>query len=264
MKINHFLIVKIFISRIVYKRYSSLIPHSMMNAYLRHVSVDCVLFGFDGTNLHTLLVEKTGVHEGNNMKLPGRLIHENEDLETAASNIVEEMTGIKRSNLHQFKAFGAPDRTSNPNDRAWLEYQVSMDIDRVVTVGFMSTFRISTKLKTFSTVFNARWVPVNSTPKLIFDHNLILQEAVEYLRQMAQWQPAIIFKLLPPKFTALQLRKIYETITGIKIDARNFHKKISSMPYVKVLDETQTNVSHRAAHYYKFDKRIYNRMFGQL
>lgn len=235
-----------------------------MTAYLPHVSVDCVLFGFDGTRLHTLLVEKTGVLEGNNMKLPGRLIHEDEELESAASDIVEEMTGIKHSNLHQFKTFGAPDRTSNPDDRAWLEYQVSMGIDRVVTVGFMSTFRISTKLKTFSTVFNARWVPVDATPKLIFDHNLILQDALVYLRQMAQWQPAFIFKLLPSKFTALQLRKIYETITGIKIDARNFHKKIAAMPYVKVLAEKQTNVSHRAAHYYKFDKRTYNRMFGQL
>ncbi len=198
------------------------------------------------------------------MKLPGRLIHEDEDLESAASNIVEEMTGIKRSALQQFRAFGSPNRTSNPQDRSWLKDQVSMDIDRVVTVGFMSTFRISTKLKIFSTKFNARWVPVNETPNLIFDHNKILEEALVYLRQMAQWQPALLFKLLPSKFTALQLRKIYETITGIKIDARNFHKKIASMPYVKVLEEKQTNVSHRAAHFYKFDKRIYNRLFGQI
>lgn len=39
---------------------------------------------------------------------------------------------------------------------------------------------------------------------------------------------------------------------------RNFHKKISQMPYVIPLEERQKGVAHRAARYFKFDRKIYN------
>lgn len=238
-----------------------------MKSYIPHVSVDCVLIGFDGTNLNVLLVEKTGNYTPppgmGNMKLPGRLIYSDESLEGAAADTLESVTGLKTSNLQQFKTFGSPDRTSNPEDLRWLEDQVSMELTRVITVGFMSTLRISTRLRTFSTEFNARWWPIDSVPKLIFDHNHILEEALSHLKKAVRQKPAILFKLLPPKFTALDLRRIYEIIDGKPIDARNFHKKITSKDYVKPLDIKQTNVAHRAARYYTFDKRIYNRLYGQ-
>ena len=34
------------------------------------------------------------------------------------------------------------------------------------------------------------------------------------------------------------------------------------MEYVVQLDEKQTGVPHRAARYYKFDKKIYNKIHG--
>lgn len=42
------------------------------------------------------------------------------------------------------------------------------------------------------------------------------------------------------------------------LDVRNFHKKIAQMPYVVPLDERQKGVAHRAARYYKFDRKIFN------
>ena len=42
------------------------------------------------------------------------------------------------------------------------------------------------------------------------------------------------------------------------MDVRNFHKKIAMMEYVVPLEEKQQGVAHRAARYYKFDKKIYN------
>ncbi|MDR2982988.1 MAG: hypothetical protein LBV12_12165 [Puniceicoccales bacterium] len=230
-----------------------------------HVSVDCVLFGFDGEHLNVLLVEKTGLSPKDTvratMKLPGRLVYCNEYLDAAASDVLESMTGIKKSNLQQFKSFGNPTRTSNREDLQWLKNQVSMEIQRVVTVAYMSTIRISTSLRTFSTEFNARWCPVNTVPNLIFDHNEILAEALLHLRQSAQLSPVFLFKLLPAKFTALELRKLYETVIGKPIDVRNFHKKIMAMPYVRPLQERQQNVAHRAARYYRFDKQAYNKLY---
>ena len=46
-----------------------------------HVSVDCVVLGFDGEHLKVLLVKQTGHEENgyyNNMKLPGSLIYNDE------------------------------------------------------------------------------------------------------------------------------------------------------------------------------------------
>ena len=52
-----------------------------------HVSVDCVLIGFDGEQFRVLLVRQVGEQpeDGyNNMKLPGSLIYDDEDLDEAA------------------------------------------------------------------------------------------------------------------------------------------------------------------------------------
>ena len=51
-----------------------------------HLSVDCVVFGFDGSSLKVLLVKKDGDYSGENIshkhKLPGDLIIKMEDLQS--------------------------------------------------------------------------------------------------------------------------------------------------------------------------------------
>jgi hypothetical protein len=69
----------------------------------------------------------------------------------------------------------------------------------------------------------------------------------------------LLFDLLPRKFTATQLRNLYEVLQRKSIDVRNFHKKLSTLDYVVALDERQQGVAHRAARYYKFDRKIYNK-----
>ena len=49
-----------------------------------HISVDCVVIGFDGEQLKVLLVKRAGEEEGevfHDMKLPGSLIYMDEDLD---------------------------------------------------------------------------------------------------------------------------------------------------------------------------------------
>ena len=50
-------------------------------------------------------------------------------------------------------------------------------------------------------------------------------------------------------------------IHGKPMDVRNFHKKIASRPYIVPLDEKEEGVPHRAARYYRFDRKIYNRLY---
>ena len=91
----------------------------------------------------------------------------------------------------------------------------------------------------------------------------IIEEAIREIRRTSKLYPAILFELLPAKFTALELRRLYEVIYDKEMDVRNFHKKITAMPYVIALEEKQTNVAHRAARYYRFDKKTYNKLYGQ-
>ena len=94
---------------------------------------------------------------------------------------------------------------------------------------------------------------------MAFDHNLIIREALIFIRQYVEFNPSMLFDLLPRKFTAQQLRRLYELIYNKTIDVRNFHKKIAIMDYVVPLEEQQQGVAHRAARYYRFDKKIYNK-----
>ena len=90
-----------------------------------HISVDCVVVGFDGDRLKVLLIKRVGDDEGlafHDMKLPGSLIYKDEDLDGAAMRVLSELTGLKNVDLIQFKAFGSKNRTSNPKDVVTMVY----------------------------------------------------------------------------------------------------------------------------------------------
>ena len=228
-----------------------------------HISVDCVVIGFDGEQIRVLLIKRMGEEEGeifHDMKLPGSLIYMDEDLDEAAARVLNELTGLKNVNLVHFKAFGSKDRTKNPKDVHWLERAQLAKVERIVTVAYLSLVKIDRTLNRNLDSFQACWVALSDIKSLAFDHNLIICEAVSYIRQYVETNPAALFDLLPRKFTAAQFRILYELIYGKSIDVRNFHKKISQLEYVVPLEEKEQGVAHRAARYYRFDKKIYNKL----
>lgn len=226
-----------------------------------HISIDCVVLGFDGANLRVLLVERQGEHQGeeyNDLKLPGSLIYQDEDLDEAAMRVLNELTGVKDVPLQQFKAFGSKDRTRNQRDVMWLERAQQAKVERIVTIAYLAIVKLDAAMLKVVDRESARWVPVEEVGTLAFDHNLIISEAMKALRREVDASRSMLFDLLPKKFTASQLRLLSEIIFGKTLDVRNFHKKISQMPYVVPLEEKQRGVAHRAARYFKFDRKIYN------
>ena len=226
-----------------------------------HISIDCVVLGFDGTNLRVLLVKRRGedqAGEYNDMKLPGSLIYQDEDLDEAAMRVLHELTGVKDVPLQQFKAFGSRNRTSNQRDVVWLERAQQAHVERIVTIAYFALVKLDGPMQKIVDRESAVWMPVGEVGTLAFDHNLIIEEALKAVRREVENNRSILFDLLPKKFTASQLRLLTEIIYGRSLDVRNFHKKISQMPYVIPLEERQKGVAHRAARYYKFDRKIYN------
>ncbi len=108
------------------------------------------------------------------------------------------------------------------------------------------------------------WAPVNELPHLPFDHKEIIEAAGEEIRRWVDVEPSIVFDYLPSKFTAYQLRRIFEIIYNKSMDVRNFHKKMMTMEYVVQTDEVETGVNHRAARYYRFDKVKYNKLHSKF
>lgn len=227
-----------------------------------HISVDCVVLGWDGERMNVLLVSRHGQGEeySDVMKLPGSLIYQDEDLDQAAARVLLELTGVDNAGLRQYKAYGSKDRTRDPRDVMWLERAQQARVERIVTIAYIALVKIDRSTADNVAAHNALWMPLEEVGTLAFDHNLILSEAVGQIRAMINAEPALIFDLLPRKFTLAQLRMLYEVIFARKVDVRNFHKKVAGMPYVLPLDEHQQGVAHRAARFYKFDRKTYNRM----
>ena len=112
-----------------------------------HISVDCVLIGFDGEKLSVLLVKRQGVVDNDfcDTKLPGSLIYTDEDLDEAAKRVLTELTGLKDVKLGQFKTFGDKNRTKNPKDTLWLErlHSLKTPVDRIVSVAYLSLQKVA-------------------------------------------------------------------------------------------------------------------------
>jgi len=229
------------------------------NLYNPHVSVDCVVFGFDGEQLKVLLIERT-INELNELyndkKLPGSIILNDEDLDDAASRVLNELTGLKNIYLSQFRSFGGPSRTNNPRDILWLENTTQLKIGRIVTVAYVALIKIDRKIQVKNEDTQANWYNLNEVAamNLAFDHAEIIKKGLEYIRHNFDIEPHLLFELLPRKFTISQLRNLYDTVHQTNSDVRNFQKKVAQWPYIIALDEMEEGVPHRAARLYKYKK----------
>lgn len=227
-----------------------------------HISVDCVIFGFSTSQLKVLLIERAyssaSGREIRDHKLPGDFITINEDLDLAATRILEELTGLKNIFLQQFSLFGRPDRVSNPVDIEWLNTTTGHDIQRVVTAAYYALINITDTNSDFAIKNNASWFDVERIPDLAFDHGTIISRGLSHLQETLRNEP-IGFELLPDKFTIRELQTLYEVILGCTLDNRNFRKKILKSTYLVQLEEKQSGVAHKPAYYYRFDRKLYEK-----
>ena len=101
-----------------------------------NISVDCVVFGFDGTELHVLLIDREDEmrNVASAYALPGNLIYDQENLNQAAERVLKELTGLSDIYLEQFGAFGDPNRIKKKEDQPWLKAVRTNPDARVVTI----------------------------------------------------------------------------------------------------------------------------------
>ena len=205
------------------------------------LTVDCVVFGFDGAGLQVLLIRRGIEPFLGAWALPGGFVLMDEDLEAAARRELEEETGLKDVYLEQLQTFGAPGRDPR---------------GRVVSVAHYALVRPEQHPPKGDTdASDAAWFAAGELPALAFDHVEILAVALERLRGKIRYQP-VGFELLPQRFTLAQLQALYEAILGRELDKRNFRKKLLAFDFLVPL-EAYAGGSHRPARLHRFDRKKY-------
>ena len=209
------------------------------------MTTDCVIFGFDGTKLNVLLVERGVEPFKGRWAFPGGFLRMDETAMQGAKRELKEETGLEDAYIRQFHTFTDPKRDER-------------DDARVITIAYFALVRIS-EVKAGDDAAKAQWFPLDKVPSLAFDHDLILREATNELRKQIHFEP-VGFELLPEKFTMTQLQHLYEAILSVKFDRRNFCNKILKLGILTQLEETLPMPNKKVAFLYKFNPVSYNLM----
>lgn len=214
------------------------------------VTVDIVVFGYDGgKQLKLLLIKRGSEPYKGSWALPGGFVDLDEDLETAALRELEEETGVKDLFVEQLYTFGKIDRDPR---------------GRVISVAYFSLVNLQDHPAVASSdADKAEWFSLNELPDLAFDHDEIIKIANSRLSAKVRYQP-IGFELLPEEFTLGQLQQLYETVLNPDkgFNKRNFRTRILR---TGILEEVgrQQNVAHRPAVLYKFNQETYKQLAKQ-
>ena len=201
-------------------------------------AVDCIIFGFDGYELKLLLIKRGFEPAKGKWSLMGGFVQARETPEQAAARVLRQLTGLRDVYMEQMLVFGDPDRDP---------------LERTLSITYFALIDIKNYEKQISAEYKAEWFTLDRVPKLIFDHNAMLEHAKQRLRYKAALHP-ILFELLPEKFTIPQIMTLYEQVYDVELDKRNFTRKLRSTGLlVKQLDKDKLN-SKKGAFYYKLNQ----------
>ena len=221
--------------------------------YVPHISVDTVIFGFNGDQLKVLLLK---MKFNQQWFLPGGYMKKEENLESAAIRILRERTQLDKIFLQEFAVFSELNRSEEtfkdfPDD-LWHK-------KRFISVGYYALVNhkdvspIGDELSE-----SCDWIILDEleSQNITMDHKKIIEKALITLREQISYKP-IGLNLLPEKFTLSELQKLYEAILGRTLNRGNFYRKIKNIGILKKLDEKRKGGAHKAPDLYTFDQVNY-------
>ena len=139
------------------------------------VATDCVIFGYEGTGLKILLIERGGEPFRGCWAFPGGFLEIDEDAATGARRELHEETGLALDSLEQLCTFSAVNRDPR---------------ERVISIAYFTLIPLEgCRVKGGDDARRAAWFPLDELPPLAFDHAEILQVAMDRLREKIQLYP---------------------------------------------------------------------------
>ena len=221
--------------------------------YVPHISVDTVIFGFNGDQLKVLLLK---MKFNQQYFLPGGYMKKDENLESAAIRILRERTQLDKIFLQEFAVFSELNRS----EEAFKDFPDDLwHKKRFISVGYYALVNhkdvspIGDELSE-----SCDWIILDEleSQNITMDHKQIIEKALNTLREQISYKP-IGLNLLPEKFTLSELQKLYEAILGRTLNRGNFYRKIKNIGILKKLDEKRKGGAHKAPDLYTFDQENY-------
>lgn len=228
------------------------------------LSVDCVAIGFEENKLKVLILKWKAGEEM--WALPGGFVFKNENINNAATRVLNERTGVNLPFLEQFHTFGAVNRRDQKTlEKNLKSVGVKGDLmkwfaQRFVSVGYVSLVDIEKcNLKPDFSSISIKWAGLDELPNLIFDHNHIVDSALDYMKNQINYLP-IGITLLPEKFTMKQLQFLYEAILQKQLDRGNFQRKMLKLGIFIRHEKKLEGKANKAPYLYSIDKEKYENL----
>lgn len=88
-------------------------------------------------------------------------------------------------------------------------------------------------------------------PAMIADHRRILATGIARLRSKIKYRP-VVFELMPPVFTLLQLQRAVEALAGVTVHKQNFRRLIEQQDLVEETGQMSSDTGGRPAKLFRF------------
>ena len=132
------------------------------------VTADCVVFGRCPEGIKLLLIERGADPYKGHWAFPGGFMNMDETADECARRELMEETGLLVDKVTQIGAYTAVDRDPR---------------GRVMTVAFYAITDVS-DVKGNDDAASAKWFPLDALPHLAFDHQTILEKALEMVKDL--------------------------------------------------------------------------------
>jgi ADP-ribose pyrophosphatase YjhB (NUDIX family) len=223
--------------------------------FIKNLSYDSVIFGFNGTELKILVLE---YHNTGLFALPGGFIRQDEPIDKAVARGVRERTGLSKIYLEQFHTFGSMNRF-DPDAMQRILEKNHIDVKRnawmlgrFISIAYYALInydKVILRKDALSDSIN--WYPIDELPPLMMDHEEMVSKALEVLRNNLE-KKLVGMNLLPTKFTMKQLQKVYEAILGKELRRTTFQRRILALDILERQEKLYRGTAHKAPYLYSF------------
>jgi 8-oxo-dGTP diphosphatase len=226
-------------------------------AFLSHVSINCVVFGYRHPHLQVLVHRIPGQEPWH---LPGGFVKKEESLDEAATRNLK-LAGMEEVFLRQVRTFGDVFRVTGITEPAIGDSKKEEEIlqwvkQRFVTVVYYGLIDFSTTRVVPGGFLNDfKWMDVDQLERMAMDHAQIVAETRKILSTELLNYP-VASNLLPEMFTLNELRGLFERMLNRDIDRGTFRRKMLKLGIVEQIDRRKDSVG-RPSHLYRFNMEAY-------
>ncbi|MDR6952892.1 hypothetical protein J2X65_002251 [Ancylobacter sp. 3268] len=143
-----------------------------------------------------------------------------------------------------------------PQEAGWNEERVLERYELLYEAGLVQeSLRENGALRERGTGHGTHAAPAAAGVEMTVDHRRMLALAIARLRGKIKYRP-VVFELMPPSFTLLQLQRTVEALSGVRLHKGNFRRLIEQQRLVEETGEATSETGGRPARLVRFRREV--------